>query len=325
MKIEISPRVSVGILLFSALILGTPAKAEEVTLKAASAFALGTDVADPFERFVKRVNEQGKGLVQIDLVGGPDAIPPFQQGNAVQSGVLDMTAAPGVFYTNVVPEGEALKLTTATAQQMRANGTLDLINEIWNKKGLYFLARTWEGIPFNIYLKKPLKGNSFKGVRLRTTPNYRTFFAALGATNVETTPGEVYTALERGVVDGMGWMSTGLFELGWNEHVKYRVEPAFYAAELDIVINLKKWQTLTQAQQDFLTEQAVWYESLNAEQAAYLKKELQRQTDAGIQPIVLEGAEAEEYLKKAYDAGWEAIRAQSPENADRLRAQFDKR
>ena len=44
---------------------------------------------------------------------------------------------------------------------------------------------------------------------MRITPDYRDFFQTLGATVVQTPPGEVYTALERGVVDGYGWPSPG--------------------------------------------------------------------------------------------------------------------
>ena len=46
--------------------------------------------------------------------------------------------------------------------------------------------------------------NDLKGMKLRInpTPVYRDFFQALGATVVQTPPGEVYTSLERGVVDG---------------------------------------------------------------------------------------------------------------------------
>ncbi len=45
---------------------------------------------------------------------------------------------------------------------------------------------------------------------------------------MQTAPGEVYTALERGVVDGYGWPITGIFDLGWHEKTKYRVDPGFY-------------------------------------------------------------------------------------------------
>jgi TRAP-type mannitol/chloroaromatic compound transport system substrate-binding protein len=45
-------------------------------------------------------------------------------------------------------------------------------------------------------------------------------------------PGEVYTALERGVVDGYGWPTAGIFDLGWHEKTKFRVDPGFYTAEV---------------------------------------------------------------------------------------------
>jgi TRAP-type transport system periplasmic protein len=42
-----------------------PLAAQEVTLKAVNAFQEGTYYARNFERFVKKVNEEGKGVVQI--------------------------------------------------------------------------------------------------------------------------------------------------------------------------------------------------------------------------------------------------------------------
>jgi len=40
--------------------------AKEVVLRAVMAFQPGSIVSEPFERFVKKVNEEGKGLVQIN-------------------------------------------------------------------------------------------------------------------------------------------------------------------------------------------------------------------------------------------------------------------
>jgi hypothetical protein len=36
-----------------------------------------------FLNFVKKVNDEGKGIVQINYIGGPKAIPTFEQGNAL--------------------------------------------------------------------------------------------------------------------------------------------------------------------------------------------------------------------------------------------------
>src|SRR5204863_164745 len=76
------------------------------------------------------------------------------------------------------------------------------------------------------------------GLKIRVTPVYRDFFQALNATVVTTAPGEVYTALERGVVDGYGWPIQGIFEMKWEEKTKYRVDPGFYNAEVTLVICL---------------------------------------------------------------------------------------
>src|SRR5258708_8710611 len=88
-----------------------------------------------------------------------------------------------------------------------------------------------------MYLKKPISSPDLTGLKIRITPVYRDFFQALGATVVQTAPGEVYTALERGVVDGYGWPITGLFDLGWHQKPKYRVYPGFYPAPRSIPLN----------------------------------------------------------------------------------------
>jgi hypothetical protein len=49
------------------------------------------------------VNAEGKGKIRIDYIGGPKAMPPFEVGNALKSGVVDIANVTGAFYTNVFP------------------------------------------------------------------------------------------------------------------------------------------------------------------------------------------------------------------------------
>src|SRR5256886_13654629 len=117
-----------------------------------------------------------------------------------------------------------------------------------------FLARHVDGNPFPLYLNKPISSSDLTGLKIRITPVYRDFFQALGATVVQTAPGEVYTALERGVVDGYGWPITGIFDLGWHEQTKYRVDPRVYTAEVAVVINKGSWDKLNAAQKKVITD-----------------------------------------------------------------------
>lgn len=82
--------------------------------------------------------------------------------------------------------------------------------------GTHLLASYGDGIRFHIFTSKPVaKVEDLKAMKLRTTPNYTPFFQALGVSLVNTAPGEVQQALERGVVDGYGWPLIGIFDLGW--------------------------------------------------------------------------------------------------------------
>ena len=49
--------------------------AQELTLKAAVFVPPSTTYGVPFKRFVDHVNETGKGVLQIRIVGGPEAVP----------------------------------------------------------------------------------------------------------------------------------------------------------------------------------------------------------------------------------------------------------
>jgi TRAP-type C4-dicarboxylate transport system substrate-binding protein len=300
------------------------AAAQEVTLKAITAFAENTTYSRPFERFVARVNETGKGVIHINYIGGPKAMPPFEVGNALKGGVVDIANATGAFYTNVMPEADAWKLTEHPMAELRRNGGYDAMAAIYAQKmNAIFLARLVDDNPFHLYLNKPISKPDLTGLKLRITPVYRDFFQALGATVVQTAPGEVYTALERGVVDGYGWPITGVFDLGWNEKTKYRVDPGFYTAEVSVLVNKSSWERLTDAQRAVLRNAADAAEAqAAAEFATENANETKRQADAGIQTITLDPAAAKIYLAKAYQAGWGGIIRQSPDNGPKLRDLF---
>jgi TRAP-type C4-dicarboxylate transport system substrate-binding protein len=157
------------------------------------------------------------------------------------------------------------------------------------------------------------------------TPVYQAFFAALGATTVTTAPGEVYTALERGVVDGYGWPSLGIFDLAWHERTKFRLDPPFYAVDVGVLVNLDKWRSLSQRQQGLLLEAAQWLEGLDRENEALVAKELERQAAAGIRALRLDPAEEKRYIAQAYEVGWQSVIQRSPVHGPKLRELLDRR
>jgi len=222
--------------------------AQEVTLKLGTGFAENSMYVKRLLDWAAKVNADGKGQLQINFIGGPKAIPTFEVGKSVRSGVIDLALNTGAFYTNVMVESDFLKLTQMPIAEQRKNGAFEAINAVWNEKGgMQYLGRFVENQPFHIYLTKRIDKPDLTGLKIRITPVYRDFFQALGATVITTAPGEVYTALERGVVDGYGWPIGGIFDLAWHEKTKFRVEPAFYDAEVSIIMNLQSWNRLNAA------------------------------------------------------------------------------
>ena len=301
------------------------AQAQETTLRVVSAFAENTTYVKNLMPMIQKLNAEGKGRLQLNFIGGPKAMPPFEVGNAVRTGVVDMAMTTGAFYTNIMPEADALKLTQVSAQQLRKNGGYDLINKIWNEKAnMQYLGRVIDYTPFHLYLTKKIDKPDLTGLKIRITPVYRDFFQALGATVMQTAPGEVYTALERGVVDGYGWPINGIFDFNWHEKTKFRVDPGFYSAEVSLVMNLDKWKALNAGQRDLLMKHAIALENQNDSWKKVNEDDIRKQKEAGIQVISFDPATAKQYLDRAYEVAWtNAIKA-SPTYGPQMRKLFSK-
>jgi len=305
----------------------TAAAAQEITLKAVSSFAEGTKDSLGFEALVKDINAKGAGKIRINYLGGaPKVMNPFEVVKNLKEGVVDMANANSAFFTNVVPEADAFKLSEYSIAELRKNGGWEYMNKILNEKAnAYFLGNALENITFNIYLNKPIEKADLKGLKIRVTPIYRAMVEALGGTAVTSPPAEVYTLMERNTVDGFGWPTAGIFDYSWEKVTKYRVEPAFYSAALHALVNLAAWNKLGPERQKIMQGAMAEQEKKLADRVALNDAERKRQADAGIKTIQLPPAEAKKWSDTAKDAGWAAVIKVSPEQGAKLKELLTKK
>lgn len=319
--------LALTVILTSNTYVTAPAAAEEV-LRAVTAFPRNVRTPRSFLRFVDTVNKEMKGTLKIDYVGGPEAIPPREQAVAVRNGAIDMVYAPPNFYLGIVPEGGALGASNKTPMDVRANGGFDMLGDIMRKKlKSHFLMWSDAGLGFHIFLsKKPKMKNGtvdLTGFKMRSTPITNKFFTGLGATNVQMFIGDIYSALERGLVTGVGTPLFVVNDFSWDKFIKYRVEPGFLQVDIATVVNLRKWNSLPQAtraklQQLAIANEKFSYDMFQNEQRA-LRKE---QTKRGIETITLQGKAATTFRATAFGNLWSDIKRRSPKMADKLRAKF---
>jgi TRAP-type C4-dicarboxylate transport system substrate-binding protein len=302
-----------------------PAMSQEVTLRAVSAWTAGTAFSKPFERYVERVNETGKGIIRFNYLGGGAKIMNvFDMGKSLRSGVFDVLNSTSGYYGDLMPEANAMKLKRKSYAKFRADGGYEFFDGLLQKKAnAHWIARGKGDVPFNVYLSErapAVDKPDFSKLKLRVSPNYRAFFTALGATLIQTQGSEIYTAMERNVVDGYGWPIQGIDELGLLPVTKRRLEPAFFVAPNEVLINLDAWNRLTPAQRQVLDDAAVWVETwLDQYEIEENEKAKKLQADNGIKVVSLSAADAEEYLRIAYETGWQEIMKIAPEHGPRLR------
>ncbi len=314
-----------------AVMLAPMAQAQE-TLTAVHAFPETLIYTQSFLDFVNKVNERGEGVIQIDVRGGPEAIGMFQQPDAVRDGIVDMVYTPGSFYGGALPEKDALVASNLTAADTRANGGTELIDQIHQEKmGVKYLGWFDSGVCYNLWTRDEptldAEGNlDVSGLKLRGNAVYNAFFTEyLGAQVIDLPTTDVYSGLERGVVDATGWTQIGLIDLKWNEFLNYRIEPCFFSTDLGVIVNLESWNNLSEDARAIVQEVAIEHEVSSAEGlGAKRDADFAALEEQGMQVVTLEGEAAANYLGAARQKTWDRMKGlmeESPQGAgnyDRL-------
>lgn len=317
--------------LVAAVGLGGPGGTQaQETVRALSMLPKPVAYTQSFLKFIDKVNQAGQGVVQIEFVGGPEAIPTFDQPEAVREGVIDMIYGPASYYPGIVPETDALVGSNVSPMDKRANGGIDLLNQIHQEKmNVYYLGHPDGGIQFHVYMTKEpqLKDDGLpdmSGIKLRGAPIYREFFTDyLGATFVQVNVPEVYTALERGTVDGLGWPSIGVMDLSWDNFLKYRIDPGYFQTDLSILVNLDRWYGLSDEAKQILQDTAIAWEEESYEELQALRAEEDAEMKArGMQVVELPPEAAEAYLSAAYEEAWSRLEERDPTHYQALREKF---
>ena len=89
------------------------------------------------------------------------------------------------------------------------------------------------------------ESNKLNGTKIRALPSYNKIVGSLGGTAVVIPFGELYSAAEKGVIDGLVWPAVGAVGFKFHEVTPYLAEPAFGTVSYLIMMNLDKWNGLS--------------------------------------------------------------------------------
>ena len=307
----------VGFLVIVSVILGFGINlVQAADLKAVSWIPRNHQLINPhgFE-MIKMINKALGGQATIKYLGGPEVVPPKELIEAVKNNVVQFAFLPTAYHASHTPIAATMILANAKdAMELRKSEYHKIITDDYAKIGVKYLGQIiW--FEFLMFMNEPAKNIAdLKGRKMRSFFIYDRFQRALGITPVNMPTGEIYTALERGVVDGFCFPLFGPREMGLTKHAKYVIPYGFYIPDTMTVMNLDAWNKLGKANQKKVEEVlANQYDPYMMNHYKDLvKKEWEALTKAGVKKNTFSDEQAKKYVATAYKAKWDEYAEKLP-------------
>jgi len=261
----------------------------------------------PAAQFKKNLEAEN---VDLDVqLSGPETVPPFEQLGPISAGVFDLLFTHPAYHDKAITN--ATNVMNPDMELVRSSGVFEYMdNYMRDKHGLTLLANIAVGTAgYHCYLREPLSADSdLKGRKIRGVATYVPVIESLGGTAVNTDMGEVYSGLDRGVVDGACAPLSVFRATKHYEVAKYRTEPTFGQLVSYIGMNADSWNSLTDEQRAAVTRASIQTEK-DAMQISNdaLQDDLDFLAGEGVE-VTTFSPEKYEVLKKTYAEGvWQLV------------------
>lgn len=253
-KKRLSALISLGVLITLLFVFCnlTVVAAEEKPIKMKFAYWMSTkhSLNRVFEKYAKEVQELTNGRVQITLYPGGALGGPKEQWDMAVGGIADISFfmpgyTPGRFPLTSVFDLPLVGGLTCTYNTTLAQGVFEdyLEQEYKDAKMLFFFVS--EAFTFHTSKKQIKSMADMKGLKIRGAGAVQSaFIKELGGTPVTLPITEVYTSMEKGVLDGVLTAFTAMVAYKLYDVSKYSLKAGLTAAPMAVAMNKKTWNSL---------------------------------------------------------------------------------
>lgn len=285
--------------------------------------------------FIGRMKDAASKLgykVKFKLYPSSQMVKREESLDAVKSGTLDMLASSPAYYHGTVPEGDVdwMPYVTATVGREKAYNFFNTgdISSIIRKNYANKANAVWltdilcggEGIIARG--NKPVKSlEDLKGMKLRCAGGVATRTGKnLGASPVTMATGEIYPALQRGVLEGLIFPLYGLKDYKFIDYCKAYTMPPLYVWTDDLWMNKDKFNSLpSDLQKAFKDTAREWGRWASTKYwPAYLKKAKKWAKDKGCNFYTLPPKEKARWRDKVKPV-WDWYANESPDCAKEIK------
>ena len=288
-------------------------------------------VGEGCKLFAKWVKEMSQGEMDIQVYGGGELVPALEAFNTVRSGAAEMGSGAAYYWAGTVPAAQFFASVPfgMNAQQMNAwlisGGGMALWEECYAKYGLVPLPGGNTGVQMGGWFNREINSmEDFKGLKMRIPGLGGKVLTKAGGAPVLLAGGELYTGLERGIIDATEWIGPFHdYSMGFHQIAKYYYSPGWHEAGtvLEFFINKKKYDELPKHLQTIMQCASyrlnLWMLSeFEAKNSFYLEKivnesdievrqfsdEVLKQLRIYTNEVINEMVEADPFAKKVYES-----------------------
>lgn len=222
-------------------------------------FPVVGEVANAFAEWVKQMSG---GRLEINVYGSGELIPALEVFEAVSSGAAEMGSGASYYWSG---RNAAMPFFTSVpfgmnAQQMNAwlysGGGMELWEELYAPYNLIPRPAGNTGLQMAGWFNKEIESmDDFRGLKMRMPGLGAKVLQLAGGTPVLSAGSEIYTNLERGVIDATEWIGPYHdYIMGFHKIAKYYYAPGWHetGSNLEFMYNKKAYQELPQDLQAIL-------------------------------------------------------------------------
>lgn len=206
------------------------------------------------KQFIDDVAVMSQNRLQIKLYAAGKLVPAFESFDAVSQGVVEMAHGTPYYWAGKVPAVQFISAvpfgmnTRDVDTWLYQGGGLALWQELYKAHHLVVFPAGNSGMQMGGWFRKKITSiDDFKGLKMRIPGLGGQVLAKAGATPILIAASEIYSALERGVIDATEWI--GPFHDA--RQGLYRAAPYYYypgwheaGSVLELLINEKYWEQL---------------------------------------------------------------------------------
>jgi TRAP-type mannitol/chloroaromatic compound transport system substrate-binding protein len=257
-------KTALGAMVATSIAVTTPASAaNSITLKFQSSDNSGNTNFELQKEWAARVGAMSGGRLKVEMLPVGSVVKHSETLDAISAGVLDGHLTATGYFSGKDPAFGLIGNTVGAWSDpnqmllyMEHGGGIDILRDLYKPYGVHVIGVSATGL--EAFLSKvPLNGVAdLKGLKLRAPEGLvQAVFAAAGAAPVNLPGSEVYTSLDKGVIDAADYtvFSTN-DQQGMHKIATHPVYPGFHSLPvIDVSINANKWNKLSPDLQQILT------------------------------------------------------------------------